>query len=97
MKRLGAVVIVLMVSALAYGFVAGGGVFESGRDLTRMPWGRVTILDLYLALALFGAWIIRRDGWKRSVPWLVGLVVGGSLVAGFYLVLNRPPASDRPT
>ncbi len=46
----------------------------------------MTIVDLYVALALFGAWIVSREGAVRSLPWLLGLVVGGSLTAGVYLV-----------
>ena len=97
MKLLGVSVMVLMAVALSYGFTSGGGFFESGSDLVQMPWGRVTIVDLYLALALFGAWIVRREGWKRSVPWLVGLVVGGSLVAGLYLFVSGTRSSDQAT
>lgn len=88
MKRLGIAVVLLMSSALVYGFASGEGFFESGGELLRNPWGTVTVIDLYLALALFGAWIIRREGVKRSIPWLVGLMVGGSLTAGLYLVFG---------
>ena len=97
MKSLGVVVMVLMASALVYGFTSGGGFFDGGGELVALPWGRVTIVDLYLALALFGAWIVRRDGWKRSLPWLVGLVVGGSLVAGLYLVTRAERPSNQAT
>lgn len=99
MRILGLLAAVVMTGMIIYGFVAGEGFGDEGGALLDLAWGRVTIVDLYVALALFGAWIVRREGVVRSVPWLLGLVVGGSLTAGVYLVYTSKrgePANSAP-
>lgn len=83
----GAVVTAGMVGAIIYGFLAGSFGDEGGQILD-LAWGRVTLIDLYLGLSLFGMWI----GWRersiaRTVPWIAGLVGLGSLAAGAYVLL----------
>lgn len=86
MRLLGIFVTAAMALTLVYGFTQGGGFFDEGGDLLNLAWGKVTVIDLYLLLAVFGAWIVHREGWNKAIPWLVGLIVGGSLVAGVYLI-----------
>lgn len=86
MKWIGLAAFVVMLAMISYGFVAGDGFTTEGGLLLDLAWGRVTIVDLYVALAIIGAWIVRREGWRRAIPWLAGLVIGGSLTAGLYLV-----------
>lgn len=83
----GAVVTAGMIGAILYGFLAGSFGDEGGQILD-LAWGRVTLIDLYLGLSLFGTWI----GWRersilRTFPWIVGLVGLGSLAAGLYVLL----------
>jgi hypothetical protein len=60
---------------------------EDGGALLELAWGRVTLVDLYLALLLAWSWIAWRE---RSVPraafWLVATVVTGSLALFGYLL-----------
>ena len=83
----GAVVTAGMIGAILYGFLAGSFGDEGGQILD-LAWGRVTLIDLYLGLSLFGTWI----GWRersilRTFPWIVGLIGLGSLAAGAYVLL----------
>lgn len=75
-----------MAATIIYGFIAGDFGDEGGMILD-LAWGRVTLIDLYAGLALFGGWIVIRDGWRRAVPWLASLVVLGSLGAALYAFL----------
>ena len=51
-------------------------------------WGRVTVIDLYLALGTFGAWVAWRErSARRALGWAVALVVTGSIAVGVYLAL----------
>lgn len=85
-RLIGWTVALAMAAAIVYGIVAGG--FSDGlSSLLDAPWGRVTIIDLYLGFVLFGAWIWYRErSMARSVPWWIALAVGGNLTAGIYLV-----------
>ncbi len=73
-----------MAVALVYGFWRGG-FFDEGATLVELAWGQVTLIDLYTGLFLFGGWIAVREGsWLRALPWWVGLVVLGNMVAAVY-------------
>lgn len=73
----------LMAGAVVYGFLAGD-FGDEGRNILDLAWGRVTLIDLYIGLMLFGGWIVIRDGWVRAIPWFVALVVLGNLAAAAY-------------
>ena len=86
--------VVAMVGALAYGF-ATGDFGADGSAILDLAWGRVTLIDLYVGLALIGSWIVVREGsWPRSLPWLVGLVVLGSLAAALYVLIASLRSRD---
>lgn len=68
---------------VVYG-LAAGDFGDEGRAILDLAWGRVTLIDLYVGLALFGAWICVRDGGRRAFPWFVALVVLGNLAAAAY-------------
>ncbi len=78
---------VVMLVAIVFGMVAGG--FADGlRTVLGDPWGRVTMLDLGVGLAFFGAWIMAREGSvSRAAPWWIALILTGNLAAGIYLVI----------
>lgn len=89
--------VLAMVGALVYGFAAGGFA-EEGRAILDLAWGRVTLIDLYAGLLLIAAWIVWREASVlRSLPWLVGLVVLGSLAAAAYVLLASLRSPDPRT
>jgi len=74
-----------MVAVLAYGFVVGDFAGEGSR-LLAMPWGRVSLVDLYVGFVLFSCWILFRDGLTaRSAVWIVGVMILGSLAICLYV------------
>jgi hypothetical protein len=51
---------VLMGSVLVCGFTVGDFV-GAGGQLLAMSWGIVSLVDVYIMLALFSSWIIYRE------------------------------------
>jgi len=68
-----------MAAALLHGFTAGD-FFGEGSQLTAMPWGIVSLVDLYTGFVLFSCWIIYRE---RS-PVVAGLWTIAMMTLGFF-------------
>lgn len=76
-----------MGGILIYGFTVGDFSGE-GRTLLAMPWGRVSMVDLYVGFMLFSGWIVFRErSWVRSFVWIVFMIVLGSFTASLYTLL----------
>ena len=76
-----------MTSVLVYGFVVGdfGG---EGSRLLSMPWGIVSLVDLYVGFVLFSGWIVYRErSVGRSALWMVLMMVLGFWTASLYTLL----------
>ena len=87
MRKIGLIGVVAMVVALTYGVVAGEFGAE-GRELLALPWGVVSLVDVYTGVFLFGSWIAWREASAvRAAPWIVALVVLGNFAAAIYLVV----------
>jgi hypothetical protein len=73
--------------ALIYGFAVGdfGG---EGRVLLSMPWGIVSLVDLYVGFTVFSGWIIYREKSPiRSVVWVILMMVLGFFTASLYVLI----------
>jgi len=76
-----------MTGALVYGFTAGDFSGE-GSQLLSMPWGIVSLVDLYVGFILFSGWIVYREKSPgRSVVWVVLMMVLGSWTASLYTLI----------
>jgi predicted small integral membrane protein len=79
--------ILAMTAVLIYGFTIGDFFGEGGR-LLAMPWGIVSLVDLYTGFTLFSCWIIYRE---RSLPaaiiWTVAMMVLGFFAGSLYAFL----------
>jgi cytochrome b561 len=83
-----------MAGAIIYGFI-NGGFGDDASTIWSLPWGKVTLIDLYAGLALFAAWIaVRETSRIRIALWWVALVVLGNFAAGVYLVRAAMLAGD---
>ncbi len=74
---------IVMAATIVYGFVSGD-FGEEGGAILDLAWGRVTLIDLYVGLVLFGGWILLRERSAVALPWLLSLVVLGNLAAAVY-------------
>jgi hypothetical protein len=77
---------IAMLVVISYGFIVGdfGG---EGRQLLGMPWGIVSLVDLYVGFLLFSVWILFREGSSlRSWIWIGLVMVLGSLTICLYVL-----------
>jgi hypothetical protein len=79
--------ILAMTAVLVYGFTVGDFSAE-GSQLLGMPWGIVSLVDLYTGFTLFSLWIIYRE---KSLPvaifWTAGMMVLGFFTGSLYVAL----------
>lgn len=76
-----------MAAAIVYGLVAGNFGAE-GAQLLQMPWGIVTLVDVYVGFVLFALWIAYREtSLPAKVAWIVALMLLGNLMAAIYVLL----------
>ena len=73
-----------MTAVLIYGFTVGD-LAEEGKQLLSMPWGIVSLVDLYVGFTLFSGWIVYREkSAVRSAIWVVLMMVLGFWTASLY-------------
>ena len=76
--------IVAMTGVLIYAFTVGD-FFAEGSQLLAMPWGIVSLVDLYAGFILFSMWIIYRE---RSLPgailWTIAMMTLGFFAGSLY-------------
>ena len=76
-----------MAAVLIYGFTVGDFA-EEGKQLLSMPWGIVSLVDLYVGFTLFSGWIIYREkSFWRSVVWVALMMVLGFFTASLYTLV----------
>ena len=86
-KIIAALGLLAMTAVLVYGF-GMGDFFAEGSKLIAMPWGIVSLVDLYVGFTLFSAWIVyRENSLPRSLVWVVLMMVLGFFTASLYVLL----------
>ena len=76
-----------MTGILIYGFTVGDFLGEGAR-LLAMPWGIVSMVDLYVGFALFSGWIVYREkSLGPSILWVVLMMVLGFFTGALYTLL----------
>jgi hypothetical protein len=76
-----------MGSALVYGFTQGS-LSADGRILMSIPWGIVSLVDVYVGFTLFSGWIVFREkSLVVAILWAVSIMVLGFFMASLYALL----------
>jgi hypothetical protein len=76
-----------MTGILIYGFTVGDFSGE-GKVLLSMPWGIVSLVDLYVGFILFSGWIVYREkSLVRSIIWVFFMMVLGFFTASLYALI----------
>ncbi len=76
-----------MTAVLIYGFTAGDFLAEGSR-LLEMPWGIVSLVDLYVGFSLFSGWIVYREkALLPSIIWVILMMVLGFWAGALYTFL----------
>ena len=77
-----------MAAVLIYGFTVGDFAGE-GSQLLSMPWGIVSLVDLYVGFTLFSGWIIYRE---KSLPvailWTIAMMTLGFFAGSLYTFIT---------
>jgi hypothetical protein len=76
---------IVMVAALAYGFVQGEGWDEVGQ-LMRYPWFVVSLVDVYVGFGLFCGWVAYRERAIAAAVWIVMILTLGNAIACVYVL-----------
>jgi hypothetical protein len=83
-KAIALVGLLAMTAALIYGFTIGDFAQE-GSQLIAMPWGIVSLVDLYVGFILFSGWIVYRERTVLpSIIWVVLMMVLGFWTGALY-------------
>ncbi len=83
-KTLSLLGILAMTAVLIYGFTIGdfGG---EGSQLLAMPWGIVSLVDLYVGFTLFSLWIIyREENLIAIILWVIAMMTLGFFAGALY-------------
>jgi hypothetical protein len=76
-----------MTAVLVFGFTVGN-FMEEGSRLLAMPWGIVSMVDLYVGFTLFSAWIVFREkSLLPSVIWVILMMVMGFFAGSLYTLV----------
>jgi hypothetical protein len=79
--------LVIMTGVILYGFLQGD-FFQEGDILRSIPWGIVSLVDLYVGFSLFSGWIIYREkSFLRSMFWIVLMMLLGFFTGCLYTLI----------
>ena len=77
-----------MTAILIYAFAVGDFSGE-GTKLLAMPWGIVSLVDLYVGFTLFSCWIVYREkSVLRSILWVVLMMTLGFWAGALYTLIT---------
>ena len=83
-----------MTAVLIYGFTIGDFLGE-GSKLLAMPWGIVSLVDLYTGFTRFSCWIIYRE---KSLPvaiiWTIAMMTLGFFAGSLYTFIALQNSGD---
>ena len=76
--------VLAMTAVLIYGFTIGDFSGE-GSQLLSMPWGIVSLVDLYTGFILFSGWIIYRErSLTAAILWTIAMMTLGFFAGSLY-------------
>ncbi len=86
-KLIALIGLLAMTGILVFGFTAGNFSTE-GTKLLAMPWGIVSLVDLYVGFSLFSCWIVFREkDWLPSIIWVILMMVLGFWAGALYTLI----------
>lgn len=88
--------VLAMTAVIGYAFIAGDFATE-GAILTSLPWGIVSLVDLYVGFTLFSAWVAYRE---KSIPvtalWILAVMTLGAFTISLYAFLALRASQGNP-
>ena len=85
--------VLAMTAVLIYGFTVGD-FFGEGSKLFAMPWGIVSLVDLYTGFILFSCWIIyREESLPVAILWTIAMMTLGFFAGSLYAFIALQKSS----
>lgn len=86
----------LAAMTLAIGNAFLNGNFSAEGDvLLGLPWGVVSLVDLYVGFVLFSGWIVYREkSWLARLIWVILMLTLGNWTAALYVFLAAQTSGD---
>lgn len=85
--RWGGVLALLAFASMIIWASIRGALGSEFAQVWSMPWGKVSIADLYLGLLLFSAWVWWREGSApRAAAWTLSFLLLGNLATFAYVL-----------
>lgn len=80
--------ILAMTAVLINGFTHGE-FFREGGQLFAMPWGIVSLVDLYIGFTLFSLWVFYREkSIAVALLWTIAMMALGFFAGSLYVFIN---------
>ncbi|MRS02228.1 DUF1475 domain-containing protein [bacterium] len=80
--------ILAMTGVIGWAFISGDFASE-GSKLLAMPWGIVSMVDLYVGFILFSMWIIYREkAILPSIVWVFFMLTLGFFTGSLYVFIT---------
>ena len=77
----------VMLSMLIYGFTIGSFTCE-GKILLGMPWGQISLVDIYIEFIIVSAWVVHRENNAiKSLIWVLLILTFGSMISCLYIFI----------
>ncbi|MBI9049965.1 MAG: DUF1475 family protein [Anaerolineaceae bacterium] len=87
-KWISAVGVLAMAGIILYAFIIGNFSAE-GNILLAMPWGKVSMVDLYVGFTLFSLWIgFREKYWLSTLIWVFFMMTLGFFTGALYVFVT---------
>lgn len=81
-------IVLIMTAMIVYGF-SEGDFFGEGSIILGIPWGQVTMVDLYSCFVMFGLWVFYRE---KTIPgalgWFLSFLLLGAPAIALYMLRN---------
>ena len=85
-KLLGYSGLLIMSSFIIYATIYGD-FYSEGAVLMSMPWGIVSLVDIYLGLIIFCCWVYWREKNKNiALLWTVSILLLGNMISCLYIL-----------
>ena len=75
--------------------MATGDLGDEGSWILDHAWGRMSLIDLYVGIALFAGWVFLRErSWWVAAAWLPVFVVTGNAGTALYAAIASLRSND---
>ena len=79
---------IITVSMIGVILWAQGQVSIFDSPIPKLPWGVVSLVDLYAGFTLFSIWIFYKEPLNKSIIWIFFVMILGNLTTAIYVLYS---------